>query len=568
MITSRDLALPIPSEIKAVGRRKPRLLVVGFDGITFDVIDPLVRAGQLPTMAGLIKNGVSSRLYCQPPTNSVAGWTSFATGTNIGKHGIYAFETMVPSTGEFVGTDARLRARPPFWTLLSEAGKKAIVINVLATYPPDPIDGVVISGFPVPPDARAFTHPPELTPALRALGYSAPFGKVIKDEQAFHRHMDEVAHLASYLMGTVDWDCFVVVFTEPDKFGHVFIDDDEALARLYMKLDLILADLISQAGEPIHTLVCSDHGRIETSRSFYLERWLHQESLLVLKPEAELRRLVTLRTWHERSAKGLAKYYKYRAFKAYQTAKRRIGLPKISFDESVSEWVRWEERVMKYDPIDWKRTRVHRSRADGGKSNNCGLRINQLYLDRIMDSDGEYETLRADVIRRLESVVDPDTGEPFVERAFRREELYHGTMLRRLPDIIIRLRDGYKVPKYSWDVDSIRDPRIVEASPHDTCHHPEGVFMLSGAGVRGNVQVRLRLEDLAPIILYLLDVDIPSYMDGSVPVDAFDPAFLQARPVRIVESDRDIFGGGEFDFVRASSLDAEIEVELRKLGYK
>ncbi len=96
MITDSNLNLPIPPELKPTGKQKPRLLVVGFDGITFDMVDPLVRAGRLPTMARLIANGVSSRVYCPPPTNSVAGWTSFATGTNVGKHGIYAFETMVP----------------------------------------------------------------------------------------------------------------------------------------------------------------------------------------------------------------------------------------------------------------------------------------------------------------------------------------------------------------------------------------------------------------------------------------------------------------------------------------
>jgi predicted AlkP superfamily phosphohydrolase/phosphomutase len=567
MITNPNLDLPIPPELRRGGIRKPRLLVVGFDAITFDLVDPLVQAGHLPNLSRLMANGVSSRMYCPPPTNSVAGWTLFATGTNVGKHGIYAFETMVPSTGEFVGTDARLRACAPFWKLLSEAGKKVVVINVPMTYPPDPINGVVISGMPVPPRAEVFTQPPELTSALRALGYSAPFG-TLKNEQLLYDRLDELANLAGYLMREVDWDSFVVVFTDPDKIGHLFIGDKQLLSRVYIKLDSTLANLIASANDPTYVVVCSDHGLRETSRSFYLERWLYQEGLLVLKPDAELRQLVSWRTWQEKGVRGLAKYVKYRALKAVVMARRWLGLPSLGSDTYISEWLRWEERLMKYDPVDWTRTRVYRSRADGGKANNCGLRINQRWLERSLDPDGEYERLCTEVISRLERAIDTETDEPFVDRIYRREELYHGPMLHRLPDIIIKLRDEYMVPKYSWTDDNIRDPRFFETSAKYGCHHSDGVFILYGSGVKRNAKIKLELTDLAPLILYLMDVEIPSYMDGSVPVDAFNQEFLAARPVRIVQSDGDALSRAEFDFSCVSPLDAEIEAELIKLGYK
>src|SRR3989304_3642143 len=111
----------------------------------------------------LMQSGASGRLHSVPNMVTPAAWTSFSTGCNPGKHGIYYFTERVPGTYAERFIKGATRGLPPFWTLMSQDGATSAVVNVPMTYPADPVRGVMVSGMDAPSmDAPGFTHPPEL----------------------------------------------------------------------------------------------------------------------------------------------------------------------------------------------------------------------------------------------------------------------------------------------------------------------------------------------------------------------------------------------------------------------
>src|SRR4030065_410257 len=149
-----------------------RTIVIGLDGATFDLILPWVEQGHLPSFRRLIEEGSWGELESTMPPLTGPAWSSFITGKNPGKHGIYDFMYRDPKGYRSITINATLRKGPSFWRLLGDQGKRVIVFNVPVTYPPEEVNGIMISGFPTPPKSKDFVYPPELREDLeREIGF-------------------------------------------------------------------------------------------------------------------------------------------------------------------------------------------------------------------------------------------------------------------------------------------------------------------------------------------------------------------------------------------------------------
>ena len=147
--------------------KRERLLIIGLDGATFRLLDPLMDRGLLPTLAKIRSEGVVGPLRSTVPPVTVPAWSSFITGKNPGKHGISEFMIREKGTYEETPINARMRAGAPFWRLLGDE-EPVLVLNVPTTYPPDPLAGVMISGFLTPAGKRDYVQPPELLDEIEA----------------------------------------------------------------------------------------------------------------------------------------------------------------------------------------------------------------------------------------------------------------------------------------------------------------------------------------------------------------------------------------------------------------
>src|SRR3954470_386843 len=145
---------------------KQRTIVLGLDGATFKVIDRLIAEGRMPTLERLARDGVRGTLESTIITNSFPAWTTCTTGVNPGKHGIYYALLRDPLRyGMKLMNSSDVKARR-VWDLVNEAGLKAGVVNVPGTYPPQRIDGFMITDMLTPSLESRLTEPEGLKAAM------------------------------------------------------------------------------------------------------------------------------------------------------------------------------------------------------------------------------------------------------------------------------------------------------------------------------------------------------------------------------------------------------------------
>jgi len=123
-----------------------KCIVIGLDGATFELINPLIKAGKLPTIKKMIKEGSHGVLKSTIPPLTAPAWVSFATGKNPGKHGCYDFELPRDTLDKIEMISSKDINGQTFYELLDRERKKCVLINLPCSYPPR-IYGIVITDF-------------------------------------------------------------------------------------------------------------------------------------------------------------------------------------------------------------------------------------------------------------------------------------------------------------------------------------------------------------------------------------------------------------------------------------
>jgi predicted AlkP superfamily phosphohydrolase/phosphomutase len=529
---------------------KPKMIVVGWDGATWDLINPLVEEGRLPNLARLRARGSWGPFLSTVPAFTPVAWTSIATGVNPGQHGIFDAFRLDPATGKNAFYNASLRRRPPIWSLLSRAGRRVGALNVPMTYPADEVNGFFVSGMFTPPGAPRFTHPPALAQELEQR--FGPYELECAHDPAPARHLELLlgmvrrrTELALHLMERFDPDFFFLVYVAVDRAQHFamgFLDPAHPhhathagfIARVYEELDQGLGRLLAAVGPEAHVMMVSDHGAGPLRRSLVLDNWLRAQGYLHLKPGQSgaggegLASRVGLRLLSLVDKKGAAR-------------RRARGL-----DRGLNAFV---------EAIDWDKTRAYTQGAAGWIS-----------LNRRTVPEGQRELLLEELRQGLYALRDAD-GQAPVEAVHLSREIYHGQALAEAPDMLVVCAPGWHVKgpsefslfREKLGLDIFTDHRWSGR------HEMNGIFLLAGPGARGGqVLADCQTIDAAPTALYCLDQPIPDYMDGKVLSQALEPGLLEARPPRLV-------GLAEGDAGSTAVLTPEEEREvaerLRDLGY-
>jgi predicted AlkP superfamily phosphohydrolase/phosphomutase len=282
-------------------RHKPRVLVIGLDGVPYGLLTRLAEDDVMPATAAILPSGHLARMTVSLPEISAVSWSSFMTGANPGTHGIFGFTDLKPQSYDLrFPSFGDLRA-PTLWDRLGAAGKRCVVINQPATYPARAIDGALISGF-VAIDLRKAVYPPTRLPDLQRLGYridvdfSSPAALVntLQDTLAARERA------VSYLWEAEDWDYFQVVFTGSDRLHHLLWDagaqadhpHHQAFVDYYRAVDAVIGRLRERlerlTGDLDGLFLLSDHGFDGIVQEVYLNAWLRENGYLTLaKDEPE-----------------------------------------------------------------------------------------------------------------------------------------------------------------------------------------------------------------------------------------------------------------------------------------
>lgn len=520
-----------------------RFLLIGLDGAEPDLVQPWMDAGLLPNLARLRARGAFLPCDSVIPPATFPAWTTCVTGVNPGRHGIVDFTAMKPGEYGIRFVNSTFRRVPALWNTLSDAGRRVGVLGVPATYPPEPVNGFMVSGFDSPVATgvdASFVYPAELFDEVKEWRF-ADFQESRIDEgwhaMALEKLMAKIAdkeRITLHMLKKEPWDFFMVVFGESDTVAHhfwLFHDPDsprfrpgieKAIQQVYIRLDETVGRLMDAAGDDMTVGVVSDHGFGGSGTGVvHLNNWLEDKGLLTF-------------------SKGGDSLMKKAALKF--TPQQWRGALFRRFSGLASR----AESRSRFAGIDWSKTRAWSEELNYFPS----IRINLAGREpRGVVAPEDYDQVVDELCTALESWAP-------IARAHRRDAIYDGPYADRAPDIIVEfaLENGYS---HSC-LRSRGGPPFRRLEPHEFLggkekgmtgnHRPTGVLFLSKPCPTGWT----RLEDIAPTILGELGVEGPP-MDGT----SLLRDMIESGTISGVQEQQEYSTGEE----------AVIEKRLRDLGY-
>jgi predicted AlkP superfamily phosphohydrolase/phosphomutase len=535
-------------------------LLIGLDGATFDVLDPLMDAGVMPHLKRVMDGGVRATLRSTVPALTPPAWTSLVTGHGPGTHGIFDFfRKDSPSSQHFGLLTSRDVDSPPIWSLATDAGLQSTILNFPLTFPPPRIKGHVLPGGFMPwRQMRLGCHPPEMFDRLRELpgfnprelaldmSHEAKAIEGCPDEEYeswidLHiRRERQWVDILRYLRHEDPSDFTALLFDGVDKIQHLcwrFVDPAwsasltsawdlrirEKVREYFAELDKLIGELADLFPDDTTIVVASDHGFGPQVRTFFVNSWLAQKGYL---------------TWQDPN----------RPADAPATS---LGLGQLARHVYKINWT----RTCAFAPLP-SGNGIHIVRQD--EAHPAGV------------PDHEYRRFREQLAAGLKEVVDPETGEAVVKAVWTRDEIFSGPNLELAPDLTLELQDGGLI--------SILDsPYPVRRRPCPAgTHRPDGVLAMTGPGLRQGVQLEpLSILDVAPSMLFSLDLPLSSDLEGRLIPEMFRPEALSQRPPRWTDPVSAASSTGEAAVVTGEAgdtvLDAEAEAEILKrlqaLGY-
>lgn len=557
-------------------RSKSRVLVLGLDGATWTLLDPLLAQNKLPTLGKLIQNGSRSILRSCIQPSSEQAWSAFATGKQNGKFGLYGFYQRANHSYALEYINASHRRAATLWRILSDRQKKCVVVNVPLTWPVEPINGALVSGLMTPGLNSQFTYPPELkNELLRELGeyiidVDIERGETesgeLGDLAACVKRMSELQTRAfeSLLGKNPDWDFAMLVHRAPDILCHKFWRYQDPTHPLYNEreaaqwgsviddcfeyLDTFNARLLENFVDDNTTvIVLSDHGFGPLTHAVYLNLYFSQFGIL---------------SYGERSGGTLSS--------ALRAGVKRLNNPLLgAVKTKVFEALPWLKSnlhySMAYGNMDWARTKAYAV----GTMGNVYLNVRGREPEGCVEP-GDYETTRDEVINAMRALRDPETQKPIFDFVYRREEIYHGDALDQAPDVIGLIDGPYHVAAVDWRGTNGQARSVVEklggqllfVSDTSGQHRMDGILIANGAGISSHASISPppALIDVAPTILQLFGEAIPDDMDGHVVGGLLaDKRTTRYAPAPLFENKMD----GDY----SADEEKAIEERLAGLGY-
>lgn len=468
---------------------RKKVFVLGVDGATLDLIEPWAIQGRLPNFRKLMKKGSFGTCLSTIHPLTPQAWASFLTGKNPGKHGLYDFGVRKEGTYDLRLTTSEDRKSPAIWNYLNEYGLKAGILNIPLTYPPEPLNGFMISGMHTP-TLREGVFPGSL---FEEIICNFPDYKIdvmshwFNDYDVFLeklKRMSEVRmKLAQSLYLKYRPELFCIVLVAVDRVQHALWGQmdhptethgrkewkySQAVLQTYQQVDEYLGLVLNAIDDETVLIVMSDHGFGSLKKDVYLNRFLVKKGFMKIKPK------------------------KFRK----------------PFDMACP-----------FANIDWSRTKAY----SHGLFGNIFVNLKGREPQGIVCEGSDYEKVVNSLINHLHTLKDNDEGKKkIISNIYRRQELYHGPFVQDAPDLLVVMRDYEYITRggYEFVGDSLFSPPEIN---HSGNHRMNGISFFFGPRIKKDFRFSdIQITDLLPTILAMMGVKIPRDVDGRVVEEIFE----------------------------------------------
>jgi predicted AlkP superfamily phosphohydrolase/phosphomutase len=434
-------------------KKKPRVLVIGLDGTPLSFVRQRMDDGALPSFKRLFEGGSLVEINSTHPFVSCVAWSTYMTGKNAAKHGIFGFIDRKPGTYSIYIPNGSNMTSKTLWEILSERGKSVLVMNVPVTYPPRRVNGYLVSGF-LAPKVDGATYPAELAVKLKAHDYELDIDPWRARENLDNLHPDLMrvfkarTEMFMKLYKEKKWDFAQLHVMETDRLYHFMWRHMEEghpkyadqFMDVFRAIDEFLAVIDKTVGDDVTVLVMSDHGFCSLKKEIYLNRFLEE--------------------------KGYLHYAK--------------------------------EDAKSLEHIDPARTKVFC--MDPGR---FYINLKGREAAGIVGKD-EYENLRRNLMADLAELTD-DEGNKVIKDILTKEEIYSGEHFDIAPDIVINPVDGYD-PKGAFGKKTLsgRGPIVGMHTHHNAMLWVRGCELRTGGSV----------VDVPTTVFDLMGIEPPGDLDG------------------------------------------------------
>ena len=428
---------------KKLFSKKKRAVLIGLDGVPFTLLQRLIEEGVTPNLGRIAAAGDDrfQQMDASLPEISSVSWSSFMTGANPGRHGIYGFMDLKPNSYRMYFPSYPDLKAEPIWDPLGKEGKRSVVINLPGTYPARPHNGVLVSGF-VAIDLRKAIHPVSILPTLEKLGYRIDVD-TSKGTDADHLYRDLNETLEArervfdHFWKSEKWDLFIAIITGTDRLQHFQWDavansshpNHGRAMEYYAKADAVVGRLADRLDDNDAFYLMSDHGFCAIESEVYINRFLVE--------------------------KGYLKWEKD---------------PPQAFGDIAAE-----SRAFALDP---SRIYIHR---EGRYPKGC-VRETEIPALR--------EELKA-LFLGLEF-----NGKRVIRQVFHPEEIYDGPELYRAPDLVLLTNDGYDLKA------NIKKTEAFGRTHFTGMHNRDDAFLMANRSLPAK---RPHIQDVHDLLLGTVD---------------------------------------------------------------
>ncbi len=537
------------------------VFLLGLDGMTLNVVEPYIKAGLLPNFKKVLNEGSYGILRSTIPPISGPAWMSMTTGKNPGKHGLFEFRKKIGYKTEIVTKNTSPYAEP-IWKILSRNNKRVSVINVPFTYPPDKINGFMISGLMTPGEKTEFTYPKTIKDELFKLIPDYRLDIKIRTlyskdkEKCFEeifKHTKDVRKLMDHYLMDKSWDLSFVVYVGPDRLQHLLWDEVISMApksvHYHQFLDDILGDILSGLDDDTVLFVVSDHGFSAVKKVFYITTFLNRIGMLDVRERKGISKLIDKINFPSK--------FKDQLIGLIASILVPIVVPSKA-EKSRSPWLL--NRILKIlqGDTNWNKTKLFVTLGHGIIYVNFKGRESLGIVEK-----EDFDKLYKQAEQKLLELKDPDTGENVVQAVLRGSEIYSPEYSNDgMPDLVVVMEDGYSIHT-AMGRDVLSKKSLIRSRQVTSEHHKDGLFMAFGKNIEKK-RLNADIYDIAPTILYLLGLSIPEDVDGRVLTEIINHDFVEKNEIRFEKTK-------ESSSSEKIALDEkekkEIEKHLKNLGY-